>query len=222
MAQVQPQRRPAAPDADGHVPLPDWASTLGQHALAAAPNLVGCTLSDRHGVMLRITEVEAYGAAGSIPDPASHAFRGPGQASAAMFGPPGTAYVYRSYGIHLCLNIVCGPLGHGGGVLVRAGEVSAGEELVRARRHGRNPLASGPGNVGAALAVSLADNGTSVFGGGPLQLRGPDQTSQPAHVRSGPRIGISRAVDLPWRFWDADSSAVTRYRPPPRSRKQRP
>ncbi len=214
MGQEQLRRRRSAEESDQPV-LPAWASALGQHALAAAPVLVGCTLTDRSGVVLRITEVEAYGAAGTILDPASHAFRGPRQANAAMFGPPGTAYVYRSYGIHLCLNIVCGPIGHGGGVLVRAGEVAAGEELVRARRHGRRPLASGPGNVGAALSVSLADNGTSVLGGGPLLLQSPDGASRVTDLRSGPRIGISRAVDLPWRFWDGGSPAVSRYRPPP-------
>ena len=140
--------------------------------------------------------------------------RGPRQANAAMFGPPGTAYVYRSYGIHLCLNIVCGPIGHGGGCSC------APARSPRARSW------CGPGGTGGARWRQGRERGRcaiGVTGGqrdqcvrrGPLLLQSPDGMSRVADLRSGPRIGISRAVDLPWRFWDGGSSAVSPYRPTP-------
>ncbi len=180
--------------------------------MAAARHLLGCTLTSTDGVALRIVEVEAYGRHAGVDDPASHSFRGPTASNAAMFGPAGTCYVYRSYGIHLCLNIVCGDVGQGAGVLVRATEVTAGEDLVRARRAHRLPLASGPGNVGAALAISLAHNGLGLFTPGSGLSLTPRPSGNALRIGTGPRVGISKATEQPWRFWDADSPAVTRFR----------
>ena len=203
----------AAPATAPHeTPLPDWARVLREGPVAAAPRLLGCTLTSADGVALRIVEVEAYGGHAGIDDHASHAFRGPTKSNAAMFGPAGTCYVYRSYGIHLCLNIVCGEVGRGAGVLVRAAEVTAGEVLVRARRAQRLPLATGPGNVGAALAVSLTDNGVDLFAPGSWLRLTPRPSGTTVCVRTGPRVGISKATERPWRFWDAESPAVSRFR----------
>ena len=155
-----------------------------------APQLLGGVVTMR-GVSVRLTEVEAYLGA---EDEAAHTFRGPTPRNAAMFGPPGRLYVYLSYGIHLAGNIVCAPEGTGQGCLMRAGEVVAGVDLARERR-GDVPfekLASGPGNLGKALGLSLADNGTPV----PLELA----DAVPEYVR-GPRVGISKNVDAPLRFW---------------------
>ncbi len=185
---------------------------LGESPVAAAPRLLGCTLASADGVALRIVEVEAYGGHEGVDDPASHVFRGPTASNAAMFGPAGTCYVYRSYGIHLCLNIVCGEVGRGAGVLVRAAEVTAGENIVRARRAQRLPLASGPGNVGAALAVALTDNGIGLFAPGSWLRLVPRPSGSTVRICSGPRVGISKATERPWRFWDAESPAVTRFR----------
>jgi len=177
-----------------------------------APLVLGGVL--RHGgVAVRLTEVEAY--AGTL-DPASHAFRGPTPRASVMFGEPSRLYVYLSYGVHLCGNLVCSPAGEASAVLLRAGEVVEGLDLARERRTrpGRRApdhldLARGPGNLGRALGFTLADSGTRVS-----QTGDADYDFQPATQQSrisvGPRVGISRAVDVPWRFWlDADPS-VTR------------
>lgn len=154
------------------------------------------------GVSVRLTEVEAYLGA---EDEAAHTFRGQTPRNAAMFGPPGRLYVYLSYGIHLAGNIVCAPEGIGQGCLMRAGEVVGG--LERAREHrGDVPferLASGPGNLGKALGLSLADNGTPVL----LEL----PTEAPEWV-AGPRVGISKNVAAPLRFWIPGDRTVSARR----------
>lgn len=160
-----------------------------------APQLLGC-LFTHAGVTVRITEVEAY--LGS-DDEAAHTFRGLTPRNAAMFGPPGHMYVYFSYGIHKAGNIVCAPEGVGQGCLLRAGEVVSGEAEARTRRGDTDfyNLARGPGNFGAALGLDLSDNGQPVTG--PKVVLSPRE-EEPEWV-CGPRIGISKNVDAPLRFW---------------------
>lgn len=168
-----------------------------------ARQLIGVTvLVD--GVGGRIVETEAY----DREDPASHAFTGPTERNAAMFGPPAHAYVYRSYGIHWCLNFVVMEAGHGAGVLIRALEPTTGLERMRERR-GLDEvrlLCSGPGKLCQALGVSRELNGCS--------LAAPPFALLPAapgvEVVAGPRIGISKAMDVPWRFGLAGSAYVSR------------
>jgi DNA-3-methyladenine glycosylase len=168
-----------------------------------ARQLIGVTvLVD--GVGGRIVETEAY----DREDPASHAYSGPTERNASMFGPPAHAYVYRSYGIHWCLNFVCREEGHGAGVLIRALEPVAGLDLMRARRDADDEwlLCSGPGKLCQALGVTRALNG--------MPLSAPPFALLPAQgelpVVAGPRIGISKAVDVPWRFGLAGSRFVSR------------
>ena len=158
-----------------------------------ARRLIGATLLV-DGVGGRIVETEAY----DREDPASHSFSGPTPRNAAMFGPPAHAYVYRSYGIHWCLNIVCREEGHGAGVLIRAIEPLAGLDLMRQRRglDDVRLLCTGPGRVGQALGITREHNGLSIDLP-PFQLL--PATGRPPIV-SGPRIGISKAMDQPWRF----------------------
>jgi DNA-3-methyladenine glycosylase len=181
----------------GRVPLAGGRLTLDLEGdpVAAARALIGWTLLV-DGVGGPVVEAEAY----APDDPASHAFRGPTVRNAAMFGPPGTLYVYRSYGIHWCMNVVCRPRGVGAAVLVRALEPEHGVERMRARR-GREPLATGPGNVGQALAASPALNGE------PAVLLPPGRERR---VASSVRIGLTKGVDRPWRFYDPESSFVSR------------
>jgi len=172
----------------------------------AARGLLGARLfSDiggKHtGVML--TEVEAYAGAG---DPASHAYRGRTARNSSMFDRAGIAYVYRSYGVHWCLNVVTGPVGDGAAVLLRAGEPIVGE-AVMARRRGRSThLTDGPGKLAQALGVTGDHEGLWLLGDGELQLTPGDMGS--GVVLATPRVGISRAVDLPWRFVLARDVAV--------------
>jgi DNA-3-methyladenine glycosylase len=146
------------------------------------------------GVGGRIVETEAY----DREDPASHSHAGPTARNASMFGPPGRAYVYRSYGIHWCLNFVCREEGHGAGVLIRAIEPLVGLETMRERRKliDARLLCSGPGRVCQALAVTRACDGLRLDEP-PFSLTPPDEKMD---VIAGPRIGISKAVDVPWRF----------------------
>jgi DNA-3-methyladenine glycosylase len=162
-------------------------------------------------VALRLTEVEAYSGEGL--DPASHAHRGPTPRAEIMFGPPGRLYVYFSYGVHWCANVVVGPPGRGSAVLLRAGEVVVGERLASARRPAaRVPrdLARGPARLTQALAIGPDDKGADLLDPeSSVRLhRGP----APAAVSAGPRVGISLAIDLPWRFWDADAPSVSVFR----------
>lgn len=171
----------------------DW---LEKRARDVAPGLLGWVLSvdGCHG---RIVEVEAYEGAS---DPASHAYGGPTPRSAVMFGPAGHLYVYLIYGMHHCANVVCGPVGSGGAVLIRAlapleGEERMWERRPRARR--RTDLCSGPGKLCQALAIDRADDGCDLFAGERVSLAPPDDDwldGCPAVV-SGPRIGISVATD---------------------------
>ncbi len=161
-----------------------------------APRLLGRLLVVR-GVVGRIVEVEAYGGA---DDPASHAFRGPTTRNRSMFGRAGTLYVYRSYGLHWCANVVTGAPGRGQAVLVRAVRVVAGAEVVQERRAGvpQARWADGPGKVCAALALTGDDDGRDLLADADVGLF--DDGEPPGPVRVTPRIGISRAVDVPWRW----------------------
>lgn len=156
------------------------------------------------GVGGRIVETEAY----DQLDPASHTYTGPTPRNAAMFGPPGHAYVYRSYGIHWCLNFVCREAGHGAGVLIRAIEPLAGLDQMRARRglDDVRLLCSGPGKLCQAMGVSHDLNGRSLAEP-PFRLQAA--TGEAALV-AGPRIGISKAMDVPWRFGLAGSRYLSR------------
>lgn len=168
-----------------------------------AQRLIGAVLLVE-GVGGRIVETEAY----DHEDPASHAFSGPTERNKAMFGPPGRAYVYRSYGIHWCLNFVCGGEGHGAGVLIRAIEPLEGVAKMR-ERHGKvsdKLLCAGPGRVGQALGIVHAYNGHRLDRA-PFKVFS-DGGDWPRV--EGPRIGISKAMDVPWRFGLAGSAYVSR------------
>ena len=144
---------------------------------------------------VRIVEVEAYG---GDDDPASHAYRGPTARNTSMFGPAGMLYVYRSYGVHWCANVVTGPAGKGEAVLIRGGSVLEGEDIVILRRGRTDHLADGPGKLTQALGITGDYDGTSVFSG-PVRLE-PGPVPEPARVLATPRIGITREADRPWRF----------------------
>jgi len=151
-----------------------------------------------------IVETEAY----DREDPASHSFSGPTPRTEVMFGPPGRAYVYLSYGIHWCLNFVCREAGHGAGVLIRALQPTAGVARMRLRRQQTDLrlLCSGPGRLGEALGITHALNGKRVDRA-PFSLRAG---AAGLPVVYGPRIGITKAVDQPWRFALAGSPYISR------------
>jgi DNA-3-methyladenine glycosylase len=157
-------------------------------------------------VRARIVEVEAYL---GQEDPASHAFRGPSPRASIMFGPPGHLYVYLSYGMHHCANVVCGPDGTAAAVLLRAAAVTVGEAAVRSRRGaapGVHRLLSGPGNLCRGLAIGGADNGADLCRAGRIHL---EREPEEVRVSTGPRVGISRAAELPLRFWWTGHPAVS-------------
>jgi DNA-3-methyladenine glycosylase len=175
--------------------------------LEVASLLLGARL--RHdGVTIRITEVEAYDGAN---DPGSHAHNGRTERNAVMFGPPGHLYVYFVYGMHHCANLVTGPTGESGAVLLRAGEVVGGIDVVRERRPGvrDRDLARGPARLCRALGIDLGDNGARVD----LVAGEP-----PSGISTGPRVGLRHAADRPWRFWVSDDPTVSTYRPAARRR----
>lgn len=176
-----------------------------QAAETVAAQLIGVTLLV-DGVGGRIVETEAYDQA----DAASHTFGGPTDRNRSMFGLPEHAYVYRSYGIHWCLNAVCREPGHGAGVLIRAIEPTHGLDRMRERRgvDGLRQLCSGPGKLGQALGISRSLDGLALILP-PFELR-PAQGAHPVVLASGPRIGISRAVQMPWRFGEAGSPFLSR------------
>ena len=158
-----------------------------------ARGLLGWTIL-RDGVGGRIVEVEAY----ASDDPASHAFRGRTPRNGSMFAAPGTLYVYRSYGIHWCVNVACEPAGTGAAVLLRALEPTARLDAMRARRGERadRDLCSGPGKLTQALGITGADDGM-LLGNLPFSLEPPDAAPDVVTTR---RVGITKAVDLPWRY----------------------
>ena len=176
-----------------------------------APRLLGAVV--RFGpVAVRLTEVEAYA---GTDDPAAHAFGGPRPRTRDLFAGPGTLYCYLSHGLHICANIVCGEVGGGSAVLLRAGEVVDGLDLARMRRPhvADRALARGPGNLGRALGLGLADSGMT-FGSGGLSLEAFG--ANPEAVASGPRVGVSVAYSRPWRFWLVGDPTVSAYRRSPR------
>lgn len=182
------------------------ALALEAHPRDVAPTLLGARLTHA-GVTVRLTEVEAYGGA---DDPGSHAHRSRTRRNATMFGPPGRLYVYFSYGMHHCANVVCGT--EPGAVLLRAGEVVAGHALARERRPGvrDRDLARGPACLCRALALDLGHDGLDLAG-----LLEPGEP--PAEVSTGPRVGLRLAADRPWRFWATGDPTVSRYVRSPRA-----
>ena len=242
--------------------MPVSRDFFARPAVEVAPELLGCILEHETTaglVAVELTEVEAY--AGQA-DPASHAYRGMTRRNAVMFGPPGHAYVYFTYGMHFCVNVVC--LGEGGpsAVLLRAGAVIEGEELARARRSNRRPsrarnqetspqaparqprqaplawrdLARGPARLCQALDIDRSLDGADVcVASSPLRLRparlagnaggritgrsgtglaqGDDPVDTPRKIAAGPRVGVSMAAEVPWRFWLAGDPTVSVYRP---------
>jgi DNA-3-methyladenine glycosylase len=166
-----------------------------------APDLLGKLLVvERHGELVsgRIIETEAY----MRDDPASHSFKGPTTRNAVMFGPPGRLYVYRSYGIHWCANVVTGADGDGQAVLLRALAPVAGVVAMRSRRSGRSDreLCNGPGKLCAAVGIDGADNGLDLTGASSAIRIVDDGAAPPIDPLVGPRIGLTRAVGTPWRF----------------------
>jgi DNA-3-methyladenine glycosylase len=225
-------------------------------AVEVAPELLGCVLEHETAeglVAVEITEVEAY--AGQT-DPASHAYRGKTQRNAVMFGPPGHAYVYFTYGMHFCVNLVCLGQDSVSAVLLRAGAIVAGEDLARARRTryrsaadgagvAFRDLARGPARLCQALDIDRSLDGADVCAdGSPLRVRSPrvgyqgpgasttarsgavpfqgddppgtpryEASLREAKIVSGPRVGVSRAAEVPWRFWFEGEPTVSQYRP---------
>jgi DNA-3-methyladenine glycosylase len=171
-----------------------------------APELIGATLLV-DGVGGRIVEVEAY----DQEDPASHGYRGRTLRNAAMFGPPGHAYVYRSYGIHWCLNLVCGEEGVPEAVLVRALEPTAGLEVQRSRRgvEAIRALCSGPGKLCQALGITREHDGLALDVP-PFEL---EERREVPEIVTGPRIGITRATELSWRYMKRGSPYLSRAAP---------
>ncbi|WP_239674613.1 DNA-3-methyladenine glycosylase [Natronosporangium hydrolyticum] len=203
----------AAGDAELTGGPPDrLAELLAGPVAQAAPGLLGADLT-AHGVRLRITEVEAYGGVGE--DPASHAHGGPTRRNEVMFGAAGGLYVYFTYGMHWCANVVVGPVGEAAAVLLRAGEVREGHLLARARRptaRTDRELARGPARLTVALAIDGAHNGTPLWGPGPVRLRLPEHPTEAVTVCRGPRVGVANGHERAWRFWLADEPTVSGYR----------
>ena len=194
------------------------AELLAVEPLAAARRLLGAALTGR-GVSAMIVEVEAYGGPldGPWPDAAAHSFRGPGPRNAVMFGPAGRLYTYRSHGIHVCANVVCADDGVAGAVLLRAAAIEAGIDVARLRRgDAARPaaLARGPGNLCRALGITMEDNGIDLFDPeSPVRLTLGEEND----ATDGPRVGVSKAADRPWRFWLAGRPEVSLYRRSPRA-----
>ena len=214
-------------------------------AREVAPELLGCVLEHDTAdgrVAVELTEVEAY--EGPL-DPASHSYRGQTPRNAIMWGPPGYAYVYFTYGMHFCTNVVCQPEGTSAAVLIRAGRVVGGEQLARRRRlAARRPvpgeppdpaaeelaardLARGPARLCQALAITRVQNGLNYCDpASPLRLHpaaepGARRGSASPGISAGPRVGVTAATDVPWRFWvtgDATVSAYRLHKPRPRQR----
>jgi len=199
---------------------------LGRPAQEVAPDLLGCVFEHETAdglVAVALTEVEAY--AGEV-DPASHAYRGRTVRNAVMFGPAGHAYVYFTYGMHFCVNVVCMPPGTASAVLLRAGQVIAGEELARARRGPASTprdLARGPARLCQALGIDRRLDGADLCDeASPLRLRKAVATvrsEEKTVIRTGPRVGVREGADVPWRFWLDGAATVSAYRPYVRRRR---
>jgi len=183
-----------------------------------AADLIGCRLvhrlRDGDRLVVRIVEVEAYRGDGS--DPASHAHRGQTPRNKTMFGPAGRLYAYRSYGIHICVNVVCGERGMASAVLLRAAQPLEGLSRMRALRglaldSKDDVIARGPGRLGAALGLTLLDDGCSLLRA-PLTLHPPEASNPLAQVERGPRVGITKAAELPDRFFERNSPWVSPFR----------
>ena len=190
---------------------------LNRPAPEVAPGLLGCVLeheSPEGLVAVRLTEVEAYN---GEEDPASHAYRGRTPRNAVMYGPAGYAYVYFTYGMHFCVNVSCMPPGTASAVLIRAGQVIAGEELARRRRPARGPdrdLARGPARLCQALGIDRALNGADFCDpASPLRLRTRSSSVEKQTICTGPRVGVSAGATVPWRFWLDGEPSVSVYRP---------
>ena len=190
-------------------------------SVEVAPDLLGLVLEHETPaglVAVELTEVEAYA---GRSDPASHAYRGKTRRNAVMFGPPGHAYVYFTYGMHFCVNMVClGEEDSASAVLLRAGAIVAGEDLARARRT-RGPgvvasrdLARGPARLCQAVGIDRSQDGADVcVPSSPLRmLSGAGNPARSANIPTGPRVGVSSAADIPWRFWYAGDPTVSVYR----------
>lgn len=192
--------------------LATLAELLAGPVVPAASGLLGCQLSV-NGVTVRITEVEAY--AGAAGDPASHAHRGRTPRNTVMFGPAGHAYVYFTYGMHWCMNVVTGPDGEASAVLLRAGEVVEGIDVARARRTAVRrdvDLARGPARLCAALGIDKSLYGRYLLGDGPARLWPALEPVPEAAIAAGPRVGVTGAHDVPWRFRIAGDPTVSAYR----------
>ncbi|MDR0458350.1 MAG: DNA-3-methyladenine glycosylase [Burkholderiaceae bacterium] len=187
-------------------PIGGWPVDFRADSVTVARQLIGVTLL-AGGVGGIIVETEAY----DMGDPASHSYHGPTARNAVMFGPPGHVYVYRSYGIHWCLNFGCREAGHGAAVLIRALEPSRGIAQMQARRgmDDARLLCAGPGRLCQALAITRAHNGAALDAP-PFALIAPPHAVPDAAIARGPRIGISRATERPWRFGLKDSAFLSR------------
>lgn len=196
------------------------AGTLAGQAVEVAPRLLGALFrvrSEDGEVAVRITETEAYAGAG---DPGSHASRGMTPRTATMFGPPGTLYVYFSYGMHWCTNVVCAPDGVASAVLLRGAEVIAGHELARSRRAAARTdrdLARGPARLSQALGLGRSDDALALTAGGRAELELTGRPVPASKIRTGPRVGVSgpggEGDRFPWRFWLDGEPTVSVYRP---------
>ena len=193
------------------------AAFYDRPAPEVARELLGCIVEHHSAagpVAVRLTEVEAY--AGEA-DPGSHAFRGQTRRNATMFGPPGRAYVYFTYGMHWCVNLVCSPPGTASAVLLRAGEVISGAPLARSRRTAARTdrdLARGPARLTVALSVTGALDGADVTDAGSALIVRKGQPVDPDLVLTGPRVGVGgEGASAPWRIWLADEPSVSTYRP---------
>ena len=196
-------------------PLP--ASFFGRPVLEVAPDLLGAVVRHRSPegeVAVRLTEVEAYD---GERDPGSHAFRGRTPRNAVMFGPPGRVYVYFTYGMHWCMNLVCGPAGQASAVLLRAGEVVDGVELARSRRttaKSARELARGPARLTQALGIDGSHDGTNATDPGSCLTVAGAAGAAEREIVTGPRVGVrGDGAGHPWRFSLSGEPTVSTYRP---------